>query len=82
MQPDMTKNKKSFEEKMKRLEEIAEQMESSKKPLEEIIVLFKEGMTLSKDCRAELTGMEAEVRKVLDENADGTLASESFEGEE
>lgn len=68
----MTK-KISFEEKMKRLEEIVVQMESSKKPLEEVILLFKEGTKLSRECKAELTGMETEVRKVLEETTDGML---------
>ncbi len=74
----MTKDK-NFEEKLKRLEEIVTQMESSNRPLNEIISLFKEGMVLSKECKSELDRLDMEVRKVLAENEDGTLVTEKAE---
>jgi exodeoxyribonuclease VII small subunit len=72
-------SEKTFEEKLTRLEEIVGGMESSKKPLNEVIALFKEGMTLSKECKAELNNMEAEVQKVLEENPDGSLVTEKMD---
>lgn len=72
-------NNNGFESKMKRLEEIVELMESSKKPLDEVIALFKEGVALSKECKKELTRLESEVQKVLAENEDGTLLTEKFD---
>ncbi|MDR0453634.1 MAG: exodeoxyribonuclease VII small subunit [Deferribacteraceae bacterium] len=67
---------KNFEEKLKRLEEIVTQMESSDRPLNEIITLFKEGAALSKECKSELDRLDIEVQKVLEENEDGTLLTE------
>jgi exodeoxyribonuclease VII small subunit len=56
-----------FEEKLKRLEDIVQQMENPKKELEELIGLFKEGIALTQDCRAELSGMDKEVKIVMEE---------------
>ncbi|MDR2401189.1 MAG: exodeoxyribonuclease VII small subunit [Deferribacteraceae bacterium] len=56
-----------FEEKLKRLEDIVQQMENPKKELGELITLFKEGIVLTKECRTELSGMEKEVKKVMEE---------------
>ena len=67
---------KSFEEKLKRLEEIVALMESSNKPLGEVIALFKEGTALSKECKSELDRFDIEVQKALGENEDGTLLTE------
>ena len=64
---------KTFEGKLKRLEEIVAAMETTGKPLEEVISLFKEGVGLSSQCKAELASIEIEVKKVLAQNADGTL---------
>jgi exodeoxyribonuclease VII small subunit len=69
----------TFEEKLTRLEAIVGQMESSKKPLEEVIALFKEGMALSKECKTELNRMESDVQRVLAENDDGTLNTEKLD---
>jgi len=74
----MTK-KKNFEEKLKRLEEIVVQMESSSKPLDEVVNLFKEGVALSKECKSELDRFDIEVQKVLAENEDGTLLTEKMD---
>jgi exodeoxyribonuclease VII small subunit len=56
-----------FEEKLKRLEEIVQQMENPKKELRELIALFKEGSLLTKECRVELSDMDNEVKKVIEE---------------
>jgi exodeoxyribonuclease VII small subunit len=64
-----------FEEKLKRLEEIVQQLENPKKELGELIGLFKEGAALTKDCRKELSDMDKEVKKVIYE-------VEGFNGED
>ena len=66
----------TFEDKLSRLEEIATLVEDSKRPLNELIALFKEGMSLSKECKAELDRVEIEVKKVIAENEDGSLQTE------
>ena len=70
---------KNFEEKLKRLEEIIVQMESHGKPLNEIITLFKEGASISKECKLELERFDIEVQKVLAENEDGRLETEKVD---
>ena len=44
----------SFEEGLKRLETIVEQLESGDLPLEQTVALYKEGMELSQNCAAQL----------------------------
>ncbi len=68
-----------METKLKRLEEIVAAMESSGKPLDEVIALFKEGVELTKQCKKELSRLELEVQKVLAENEDGTLKTEKID---
>lgn len=62
----------SFEEGLKRLEDIAREMEKGDQPLDELLKLYEEGTKLSADLAAkldELEGRMMEVRKA----ADGTL---------
>ena len=49
----MAAKKATFEDNMKRLEEIVEALESGNLPLEDTVKLYKEGMTLSAQCGAE-----------------------------
>ena len=44
---------------MQRLEEIVEEMESGKMPLEDLIVRYEEGMKLVKICQERLTSAGA-----------------------
>ena len=44
----------SFEQAMKRLEEIVHLLENNEAPLEETISLFEEGLKLSKRCDMDL----------------------------
>ena len=37
----------SFEERMRRLEEIVEALESGEKPLDDVVTMFEEGIRLS-----------------------------------
>lgn len=53
----------TFEEKMKRLEQIVEQLESGKCPLEEATALFDEGIRLSAECDETL---KAAMQKITD----------------
>jgi exodeoxyribonuclease VII small subunit len=73
----MVTKKASFEENMKRLEEIVEQMESGNLPLEDTVKLYKEGMALSAKCGADLKKVEQDVKKVT-ETAQGDVKLELF----
>jgi exodeoxyribonuclease VII small subunit len=79
----MAKSKKqmSFEEALKRLENIVEKLEDSSTPLEEAIRLFEEGRKLSAYCQNRLTEIEKKV-KVLIEDKSGGVRLEDFEPEE
>ena len=60
-----TKKAPSFEDKMKRLEEIVGQIEQPDVELEDSIKLFEEGVSLSKDCQNLLDGAEQKVKKLV-----------------
>ena len=58
-----------FEDNLKRLEAIVEQMESGKKNLDEMIALFEEGRTLVKACQTDLQSIQTKIEKVTAEGA-------------
>ncbi|GMU94763.1 exodeoxyribonuclease VII small subunit [Ignavibacterium sp.] len=62
-----SKSNKSFEEKLKRLEEISELLESGNVQLEESIQLFEEGIKLSKECLSILENAELKITKLKKE---------------
>lgn len=61
------KSAKSFEEKLKRLEQISELLESGDVQLEESISLFEEGIKLSKECLIILENAELKITKLKKE---------------
>ena len=77
----MKKNKLSFEESMKRLEEIVRHLETGDLPLEESLALFEEGTGLIRSCSAVLDEAEQKVM-LLRAGKDGSVREEPFEGDE
>lgn len=74
--------KKSFEEALTRLEEIAELMENNETGLENSVKLYKEGVELSVFCSEILNKAEQQVTE-LKESADGVFSRRNFNmGEE
>lgn len=69
---------KTFEEKMKELEKLINDLENGEIDLEKSIDTYTKAMKLVKDCDTELTKMEQHVSKIVLEN--GNL--EDFEIEE
>ncbi len=67
-----SKSTKSFEEKLKRLEQISELLESSDVPLEESISLFEEGIKLSKECLSILENAELKITQLKKEVSNKT----------
>lgn len=53
-----------FEDKIKRIEEIADLMEEPNVELDVLIKLYEEGMKLSKDARAFLEKAELKISKI------------------
>ena len=60
----------SFETAMERLEKIVEEMESSKLPLEELLVRYEEGIRLVGVCNQRLAGAENRI-ETLNRTANG-----------
>jgi len=52
---------KSFEERLKRLEELSEQIKEGDLPLENAVTLFEEGIKLSKGLESELSKYERKI---------------------
>jgi exodeoxyribonuclease VII small subunit len=67
----------SFEESLKRLESIVEQLEKGDLPLEQSLKLFEEGVNLSAACKKELDAAEGKVQMLVKQR-DGSLKAEPF----
>ena len=68
----------NFEQAMKRLEEIVEQMESGDLPLEDLIVRYEEGMKLVKVCQERLASAEQRI-EIITRNSAGKPVVKEFE---
>ena len=77
----MAKKSLSFEDSMKRLEEIVRLLERGDVPLEESLALFEEGSGLIAQCSKLLDGAEQKVMK-LKKGSDGKPVELPFESEE
>ena len=62
----------SFEQRLKRLEEIVGELESDQIDLERALALFEEGVTCLRAATEELGKVEARVQRLV-ERADGTF---------
>lgn len=60
-----------FEDKIKKLEAIVQELESGEVDLDDAINKYAEAMKLSKECSDKLTEVTEKVNKILSEN--GTL---------
>ena len=58
---------KSFEERLSRLEQLAEKLKAGGIALEEAVALFEEGIRLAKDLSKELGRVERKVEILLNE---------------
>lgn len=76
----MKKEELSFEELMKRLEEVTNKLEKEELNLDESVALFEEGMNLSKKCNETLENAEKRISILLEKN--GELIEENFVAEE
>lgn len=57
--------KLTFQEAMKRLDEIVNQLNSSQLELEEAMKLFEEGLKLSKQCEEQLKSFENKMNELI-----------------
>jgi len=70
----------SFEESLKRLETVVDQLEKGELTLEESLKLFEEGVNLTASCKQELDAAEGKVQMLVKQR-DGSLEAEPFETE-
>jgi len=68
----------SFEESLKRLETVVDQLEKGELTLEESLKLFEEGVNLTANCKQELDAAEVKVQMLVKQR-DGSLKTEAFE---
>jgi exodeoxyribonuclease VII small subunit len=71
------KKTQSFEQAMKRLEEISQALESGDIPLEDSIKLYEEGIKLIDFCQGKLDEAQKKVQK-LGRNGEGELETTSL----
>jgi len=64
----MDENKISFEEAVKKLEDIVAKLEEEDVPLEKAIDYYQEGMKLSKLCDEKLQEAQEKVTQILNDN--------------
>ena len=76
----MSKQSKSFEDSMGRLEQIVRSLEQGNVPLEESLKLFQEGTELVRSCGKLLDNAELQIKKVMTA-ADGSPVLEDFQDE-
>lgn len=74
----MSKNEKTFEEKLTELETIVKELENGNVDLDSAIKKYTEAMNIAKECSEKLDSAEKAVNKILNEN--GKL--EDFNAEE
>lgn len=73
----MVKKKQSFEEAMKKLEDIVKELEDGAIPLEKALELFSEGIALSRFCQGSLEEAEQRIM-VLTAGDDGKAGLKNF----
>ena len=71
---------KTFEQSMKQLERIVQELEEGDLPLEAAIKKFEEGMKLTKLCSQKLDETEKKV-SILLKNAEGRITEKPFQSE-
>lgn len=73
----MEKENTSFEDKMKKLEEIANELEKGELNLDDSVSKFEEGMKLSKECSEILEKAEKKIT-ILIKDEDGNISEDKF----
>ncbi len=69
--------KKTFEQALRQLEKIVQELESGEMPLEKAVSKFEEGIQLSRYCSKKLDETQEKIN-LLVEGKNGRLAAEPF----
>jgi exodeoxyribonuclease VII small subunit len=73
--------KKTFEQSLKQLEQVVQELEAGDLPLEKAIKKFEEGIQLSKFCSQKLDEIEKKIT-VLMEDSEGNIVEQPFISED
>jgi len=71
--------KKTFEQSLKQLEQIVQELESGELPLEKALKKFEEGIQLAKLCSRTLDETEQKITLLL-KDQDGSVVEKPFAG--
>lgn len=74
------KEEKTFEDSLKELEKVAQELERGDLSLEDALKNFEKGIKLSKECNKKLENAEKKIN-ILIENANNELEEEPFSEE-
>ncbi|HGY10877.1 MAG TPA: exodeoxyribonuclease VII small subunit [Desulfobacterales bacterium] len=73
-------SKTTFEQSMKKLEQIVQELESGDLPLEEAMLKFEEGIKLSRLCSGKLDETEKKITLLLQDQK-GNVSEKPFESD-
>lgn len=79
---DANKPTSNFETELKRLTEIVEQLERGDLPLEASLVLFEEGVKLTRAAQTRLDGAQKRIEELLRVDAQGVAQTTPFGDDE
>ena len=74
--------KKSFEQAMRQLEKIIQEMETGDLPLEKAMNKFEEGIRLTQFCSEKLNETEEKIQVLLKDRRDGDITFAPYEDAE
>ena len=69
----------TFEQAIARLDEIVKSLEDGKAPLDDLLSVYEEGVSLLRICNSKLDNAELKI-KMLSKNPDGTVTETDFKG--
>ena len=75
----MGKTKVSFEENLRELENIVQKLESGDVSLDEMLELFEQGISRTKECNEQLKNAEQKI-SILLKNSSGEIEEKPMEG--
>ena len=81
MSPKLITKVQSFEQRLKRLEQIVEQLERGDISLEDSITMYEEGILLSRECLEKLNQADLKL-KILEKDMKGNFRLNEEEQEE
>ncbi|MBP6964619.1 MAG: exodeoxyribonuclease VII small subunit [Armatimonadetes bacterium] len=66
----MADSEQTFEDALARLEEVAEQLDAGKLPLDERLALYEEGMKLVRECNRQLTEVQGKLEVLIKDGSE------------